>query len=112
MERQAVFFKTASAEVAPETLWSLATEIQLLLKAGNAAGRRARVEIAGWTDAFGAEAVNVKLGQDRADRVAAELVSLGVPKAHLMVRTGGIASVGDSGRQNDWSRRRVSFMWS
>ena len=39
VERQAVFFKTANAEIAPETLWPLANEIQLLLKAGNAAGR-------------------------------------------------------------------------
>ena len=109
VERQAVFFKTASAEIAPETLWPLANEIQLLLKAGNAAGRTVNVEVVGWTDAFGADAVNAKLGQDRADRVAAELASQGIPQAHLIARTGGIASKGDSGRPNDWSRRRVSF---
>ena len=53
--------------------------------------------------------VNAKLGQDRADRVAAELASQGIPQALLIARTGGIASKGDSGRPNDWSRRRVSF---
>lgn len=109
VERQAVFFKTASAEVAPETLWPLANEIQSLLKAAGAAGRRINVEIVGFTDAFGHGAVNAKLGQERAERVHAELTKQGVPPERLVVRAGGVLSKTDTGRENDWSSRRVSF---
>jgi outer membrane protein OmpA-like peptidoglycan-associated protein len=109
VERQAVFFKTASAEIAPETLWPLANEIHLLLEAANAARRRVNVEIVGWTDAFGPDALNVKLGQERADRVAAELASQGVPAERLVPRSSGLTSKSDNSGQKDWYRRRVSF---
>ncbi len=110
VERLAVFFNTGTAEITPETLWPLANEVRLLLDAANAAGHRMNVEIVGWTDAFGPDAVNAKLGQERADRVAAELSRQGIPQERLVARAGGISSTrSDSGKQDDWFGRRVSF---
>jgi outer membrane protein OmpA-like peptidoglycan-associated protein len=109
VERQAVFFKTASAEFAPEALWPLANEVRSLLEAASAAGRRVNVEVIGFTDAFGPDAVNAKLGQERADRIATELTNQDIPRERLAVRAEGIAFKNDTGRENDWHRRRVSF---
>ncbi len=108
VELQGVFFKTASAQVAPEALWPVANELHLLLEAASAAGRQVNVELSGWTDASGLEAVNAKLGQERADRVASELAALGIPAGRLVSRAGGVSKSGTGGPK-DWSRRRVTF---
>ena len=108
VERQAIFFKTGSAEFTPEMLWPVVNELRLLLEAAHAAGRRVSVEVTGWTDAFGPDALNAKLGQERADRVVGELAGQGIPFERLVSRASGMASKSDSD-QKDWFRRRVSF---
>ena len=111
VERQAVFFKTASAEVTPDALWAASNEIRLLLAAAQDAGRTVTVEVEGSTDAFGPEAVNAKLGQERAANVAAGLEAQGIPAGRLSAK-GGPTPVKDESQgqaQSDWQRRRVGF---
>ena len=107
MERQAVFFKTGSAEIAPEALWAVGNEIRPLLDAAKTAGQTVDIEVLGSTDAFGPDALNAKLGQERAANVVAALAGQGIPAERLAARAGSPGGAGTGGQ--DWSRRRVSF---
>jgi outer membrane protein OmpA-like peptidoglycan-associated protein len=109
VERHAVFFKTASADVNPEVLWPIANDLRALFEAATAAGRRVNVAVMGWTDPFGPDALNARLGQERADRVAAELGRQGVPAEFLVAKASGVGLQGDASRQIPWYGRRVSF---
>jgi outer membrane protein OmpA-like peptidoglycan-associated protein len=108
VERQAIFFRTGNADVATEMLWPVINEIHLLLEAAQAVGRQVNVEVTGSTDPFGPDALNAKLGQERAGRVTAELIRQGIPAERLVTRAGAIASK-TAGDQDEWQRRRVSF---
>jgi OOP family OmpA-OmpF porin len=109
VSRQAVFFKTASSDLTPEALWPLANQLHSLLLAARAAAREVKIEIIGSTDSFGPDAVNARLGQERAERVVAELVRQGVPRERLVARAGDLTSKNASAPQDDWSRRRVGL---
>jgi OOP family OmpA-OmpF porin len=106
-ERQAVFFKTGSADVISESLWPIAGTLRRLLEAAATAGRRIQVEVVGWTDPIGTDSLNTKLAQQRAEKVAAELSNLSIPAERLVARNGDPAANTENGAQQ--FARRVSF---
>ena len=64
-------------------LRKLVDSILVLLHDANGLNERASLQVVGHTDSVGPEASNLDLSQRRADRVASELVQLGVPEKEL-----------------------------
>ncbi len=73
-------------ELAPgqDTMWrELVRDTQALVKIAEDENVQLRIELVGHTDSSGAESKNMRLSKDRADKVAAVLVSAGVNSDYL-----------------------------
>jgi outer membrane protein OmpA-like peptidoglycan-associated protein len=64
---------------------------QIIAEAAQNASRvqLTKIEVSGYADRTGSAAYNMKLSRQRADNVAAELVSLGVPKSEIVIQAFG-----------------------
>ena len=88
-----VKFPLASAALSPAgraSLRNLLPQIRELLNSPVAVHGATMLEVVGHSDNTGADATNQNLSQRRADRVAWELIQLGIPAAHLHAR--GVAA--------------------
>jgi outer membrane protein OmpA-like peptidoglycan-associated protein len=84
-------FDTGSAAIRPEDVPNVDALGQIL-----SAYPHAIVTITGYTDAQGSAGTNARLGQERAEAVAAALVGRGVDKSRLSANSGGEANPSDS----------------
>ena len=84
-------FDTASSKVRAEDADEVNTVALTLKQYPNA-----RIRIAGYADARGSDAANVKLGDDRAKAVKAALVSKGIDATRIETGTGGEADPVDT----------------
>jgi OOP family OmpA-OmpF porin len=91
--RAELLFPLGSARLPAEhraLLEGAAADARELLALAPEAGMTARLEVLGYTDPTGPEALNQSLGMARADRVAAELGARGVAAERLGVRGAGV----------------------
>ena len=93
VQNTVVKFPLASATLSVSehnSLRELSAELKSLLESAPALHTKVRVEVVGHSDTTGAEAANQNLSQRRADRVASELIRLGIPAGALHPK--GVAS--------------------
>jgi outer membrane protein OmpA-like peptidoglycan-associated protein len=110
-----VRFPVASATLSSherETLRALAAKFKDLLAAAEALHSGSMtLRVVGHSDSTGAEATNITLSQSRADRVASELIQLGVPENN--VNAVGVATTeplrNEDNEENRQFNRSVSF---
>ncbi|MET0179129.1 MAG: OmpA family protein, partial [Novosphingobium sp.] len=76
-------FDTGLSKLKPDALAELALAAEILK------ANKAKVEVVGFADRQGDDAPNVKLGQDRADKVAEHLQLLGVAADQIVARKSG-----------------------
>ena len=102
-----LLFATGSATLQPQSMEQL-HNIAAILKAYPAT----HLTIGGYTDNTGDAAQNLKLSQDRADNVTAELVKLGVAKDRLLAKGYGEEHpVGDNATEAGRAQnRRISML--
>ena len=102
-----LLFATGSATLQPQSMEQL-HNIAAILKAYPAT----HLTIGGYTDNTGDAAQNMKLSQDRADSVTAELVKLGVAKDRLLAKGYGEEHpVGDNSTEAGRAQnRRISML--
>ena len=102
-----LLFATGSATLEPQSSEQL-HNIAAILKAYP----RTHLTIGGYTDNTGDAAQNLKLSQDRADNVTAELVKLGVAKDRLLAKGYGEQHpVGDNATEAGRAQnRRISML--
>jgi outer membrane protein OmpA-like peptidoglycan-associated protein len=102
-----VYFDTGSARLRPDAKTQLDTFAGALASDPNA-----RVAINGYTDNVGSADSNMRLSQERADAVKADLVSQGIPADHLTIQGNGEENpVGDNAtNEGRGSNRRVSVV--
>jgi outer membrane protein OmpA-like peptidoglycan-associated protein len=102
-----LLFATGSATLQPQSMEQL-HNIAAILKAYPAA----HLTIGGYTDNTGDAAQNLKLSQDRADNVTAELVKLGVASDRLLAKGYGEEHpVGDNATEAGRAQnRRISML--
>ncbi len=89
IEQQAVRFVVGTTWIAPgqsEPLNALTAQIQKLAALAPAAGRVAKIEITGHTDAEGDEAANQRLSEDRASRILALFKLRGIAPDNFSTR--------------------------
>lgn len=84
-------FDTAKSAVRAEDQAEIA-QVATVLKQYD----RARIRVAGYADARGAEPANIKLGQDRAEAVKAALVKQGIDGGRIDTATGGTSDPVDT----------------
>ncbi len=91
---------------------SLIPKLNSLQNSSAALHQKLRFEVIGHSDATGAEGTNQSLSQRRADRVAWELIQLGVPDASLHAR--GVATAepvrNEDTEENRQFNRSVTFV--
>jgi outer membrane protein OmpA-like peptidoglycan-associated protein len=102
-----LLFNTGSATLQPQSMEQL-NNIAAILKAYPAT----HLTIGGYTDNTGDAASNLKLSQDRANNVTAELVKLGVAKDRLVAKGYGEEHpVGDNSTEAGRAQnRRISML--
>jgi K(+)-stimulated pyrophosphate-energized sodium pump len=102
-----LLFNTGSATLQPQSMEQL-NNIAAILKAYPAT----HLTIGGYTDNTGDAAGNLKLSQDRANNVTAELVKLGVAKDRLVAKGYGEEHpVGDNSTEAGRAQnRRISML--
>ncbi len=76
-----LYFETGSAKLRPESYTRLNEFAGAL-----AANREARVALNGYTDSVGNSASNLRLSQERANTVAADLIRMGIPADRLITQ--------------------------
>jgi OOP family OmpA-OmpF porin len=105
------FAKGQSTIIAPhdQALAALSAQLQALDAALAADGRRARLEILGYTDSDGPDAVNAALSQARADRVRMALDSAALTQIDVTAQGRGRAPDPGSTAAEQQQNRRVSF---
>ena len=85
-------------------LRSLVPKLTSLQNSSSALNQNLRLEVVGHSDATGAEGTNQSLSQRRADRVAWELIQLGIPESALHAK--GVASA-EPVRSEDTEENRL-----
>ncbi len=107
LQLKQINFKTASAEIKPESRSTLETLAFTLKKCPEA-----RVEIGGHTDADGDDAMNMELSEKRANSVKVALVALGAnPDRLTAVGYGETKPLADNGTpQGRAQNRRIEFI--
>ncbi len=101
-----ITFPVASASLSSSQrayLRTLLPQIKELLDGPASTQGSLQIEVIGHSDATGAETANQNLSQRRADRIASELIQLGIPDAHL--RAKGVAT-GEPVRPEDSEENR------
>jgi outer membrane protein OmpA-like peptidoglycan-associated protein len=95
-------------------LRNLIPKLASLQNSAVALHQKLRLDVAGHSDATGAEGTNQSLSQRRADRVAWDLIQLGIPDDVLHAR--GVASAvpvrSDDTEENRQFNRSVTFLVS
>jgi OOP family OmpA-OmpF porin len=89
IEAAVIKFPVATAALSSaerSNLRKLAEKIQSALQAADGLHQTTTLEVFGHTDSTGAETTNQSLSQRRADRVASELIQLGVPEKALRAK--------------------------
>jgi outer membrane protein OmpA-like peptidoglycan-associated protein len=103
---EGVVFKTASAEISPESG-------EILEKAFNtlAQNPEVEVEIQGHTDNVGKSSYNLKLSQKRADAVKDYLVKMGINESRITTKGFGstMPAVSNTTPENKQKNRRIEF---
>ena len=96
-------FKTGSAELDMDKSKEQLTNIHEILKAFP----KVNLKVGGYTDNTGDEAANMKLSQDRANTVVAQLTSMGTDKARLEAEGyGSQHPVGDNATEEGRAQNR------
>jgi OOP family OmpA-OmpF porin len=103
-----VFFDWNKSNLTPEALKLISDAVAAAKKEG-----AKQIRIVGHTDTSGSPAYNLKLGQRRADAVAAQMVRLGVPAAAIATSSVGqkdlLVPTPDNVREPQNRRAVISF---
>lgn len=73
-----IFFDSSGQDISQSSYKFLDEAVKVYKK-----NPQVQIEVRGYTDSTGSEAGNLKLSQERAEKVSAALQSRGVPRAHI-----------------------------
>ncbi|MCJ8282926.1 MAG: OmpA family protein, partial [Rivularia sp. ALOHA_DT_140] len=94
-----------------EKLSKLSSKLQNLIDAAKSLGKDVSIEIAGHTDTEGGEQFNIRLSQNRAQRILNYLITQGIDKNKLSAKALGSQDIlrPESTQEDKKLNRRVSF---
>ena len=101
--RTTSYFAVGSAGV-DEVEWASVKRVADCMKDG--ALKEEKIVVIGYTDRRGSETFNVQLGMQRAEAVAAALVSNGIDRERVYVKSYGEQKAKDKMSEDDWARDR------
>ncbi|MBV6621647.1 MAG: OmpA family protein [Rivularia sp. (in: Bacteria)] len=114
IEETILLFKRGTTQLLPgeaEKLDKLSSKLQNLIDAGKALNKQVQLEIAGHTDTEGDEKVNIKLSQNRAQKIFIYLQSQGINRNNFSTKAFGAQKTlrSESTPEDKKINRRVSF---
>lgn len=114
IESITIAFATGSAEITPDQnvrLERAASGMRKLTEFSQSTGKSVRVEISGFADSTGTNEMNMRLSQERADRVLSTLAMKGIKLAEVNAKGMGVRAASPSGASGEemQSYRSVTF---
>ncbi|AFY56597.1 outer membrane protein/peptidoglycan-associated (lipo)protein [Rivularia sp. PCC 7116] len=114
IEETIVLFEQGTTQLIPgeaEKLYKLSSKLQNLIDAGKSLNKQVQFEIAGHTDTEGDETLNIKLSQNRAQKIFNYLQSQGIDRKNFSTKAFGAQKIlrPESTPEDKKINRRVSF---